>query len=206
MPLAGNIVDSKALLETVAASFVAGVGVIVVFSIAIVGAARFADARRDDRPAAAAIGVAIAFLALAGTAAAIVEIVRALATERTDGQIAATLNARWLRSGTGQTFTRQRVRYLRDTYGIASFADRFRRDGWLTTVEAARQLGVHPSTAKRFALEGVLHGVRVNDKGDILIAPLSGPLPAAHPGKRFKDRRQYPKLAPQMRQEVQCEA
>ena len=140
------------------------------------------------------------------TAAAIVEIVRALAAERTDGQIAATLNARWLRSGTGQPFTRQRVRYLRDTYGIASVADRFRRDGWLTTVEAARQLGVHPSTAKRFALEGVLRAVRANDKGDILIAPLSGPLPAAHPGKRFKDRRQYPKLAPQMRQEVQCEA
>jgi DNA invertase Pin-like site-specific DNA recombinase len=140
------------------------------------------------------------------TPASIVEHVRALATEQTDGQIAAVLNARWLRSGTGQPFTRQRVRYLRDTYGIASVADRFRREGWLTTVEAARQLGVHPSTAKRFALEGVVRGVRANDKGDILIAPLTGPLPTPHPGKRFKDRRQFAKLMSQVRQEVQCEA
>ncbi len=140
------------------------------------------------------------------TPAAIVEIVRALAAEHTDGQIAAALNARWLRSGTGQPFTRQRVRYLRDTYGITSLADRFRDEGWLTTGEAARQLGVHPQTAKRFALEGVLRGVRANDKGDILIAPLTGPLPAPHPGKRFKDRRRFPKLAAQMREEMQCEA
>ena len=77
---------------------------------------------------------------------------------------------------------------------------------WLTTVEAARQLGVHPATAKRFALEGVLRGMRANDKGDILIAPLTGPLPSPHPGKRFKDRRRFAKLAAQMRQEVQYEA
>ena len=99
-----------------------------------------------------------------------------------------------------------RVRYLRDTYDIASLADHFRGDGWLTTVEAARQLGVHPATAKRFALEGVLRGMRANDKGDILIAPLTGPLPSPHPGKRFKDRRRFAKLAAQMRQEVQYEA
>ena len=38
------------------------------------------------------------------TPADIVEQVRALASEQTDRQIAATLNGRWLRSGTGQPF------------------------------------------------------------------------------------------------------
>ena len=44
------------------------------------------------------------------TSATVVELVRALATERTDHQIAETLNNRWLRTGTGQRFTRLRVK------------------------------------------------------------------------------------------------
>ena len=54
------------------------------------------------------------------TSAAVVELVRALATEQTDRQIAETLNARWLRTGTGQCFTRQRVRRIREAYAIRS--------------------------------------------------------------------------------------
>jgi hypothetical protein len=42
--------------------------------------------------------------------------VRALATEQTDHQIAETLNNRWLRTGTGQRFTRLRVRRIRLAY------------------------------------------------------------------------------------------
>jgi hypothetical protein len=140
------------------------------------------------------------------TPAAIVEQVRALATEQTDTQIAATLDTRALRSGTGQRFTRCSVRHIRTTYGIASLADHLRRDGWLTTAEAATHLGVHRSTAKSFALEGVVRAVRANDKGEILIAPLAGPLPHVHPGKRFRDRRQYPKLPPHVQKGPQCEA
>lgn len=140
------------------------------------------------------------------TPAAIVEQVRALAAEQTDTQIAATLTARWLRSGTGQAFTRLRVRYIRATYGIACFADQLRGAGWLTVPEMATQLRVHPSTAKAFAREGVLHAVRANDKGEFLFAPPIGPLPRAQPGKRFRDRRRYPQLPSHVRHEVQCEA
>ena len=39
------------------------------------------------------------------TSATVVELIRALATTQTDRQIAETLNARWLRPGTGQRFT-----------------------------------------------------------------------------------------------------
>jgi hypothetical protein len=72
-----TIVDTQALLKTVVSSFVAGVGVTLIFSIAILGASRFADMNRDGRPAAAiAFGVLglIALLA-AGTAVTIAIIV-----------------------------------------------------------------------------------------------------------------------------------
>ena len=129
------------------------------------------------------------------TPAALVEHVRALATEQTDGQIAETLNRRWLRTGCGLPFTSTRVRTLRESYNIDSYLQHLTRAGWLTVPQMAVQLDVHLSTAKRFAQEGVLCAVRADDKGTILFEPPTGPLPVAHPGKRFRDRRRYPKLA-----------
>ena len=137
------------------------------------------------------------------TPAAIVELVRALATEQTDQQIARTLNARGLRTGTGQPFRSGNVRYLRTTYGIESLSQHLRCAGWLTVTEIATQLQVHPQTAIRFGREGVLRAARVDDKGDMLFEPPTGPLPRAHPGKRMRDRRRYPQLAPHVRNEVQ---
>jgi hypothetical protein len=140
------------------------------------------------------------------TPAAIVEQVRVLATEKADRQIAASLNARGLRSGTGQSFTRLRVRQLRDAYEIPSFAQHLRVAGWLTAPEMASQLGVHLSTAKRFAREGALRALRADDAGQILFEPIHGPLPKAQPGKRYRDRRCHPKLATYPRKELQYEA
>ncbi len=129
------------------------------------------------------------------TPAAIVELIRALATEQTDHHIAEMLNARWLRSGTGQSFTRLLVRQIREAYEIPSFAQHLRSAGWLDSGQIAAQLGVHRTTAIRFALEGVLHATRVDDKGNLLFKPPNGPLPKAHCGKRFRDRRRYPQCA-----------
>ena len=126
------------------------------------------------------------------TPAATVELVRALARDSTDAAIATVLNTRALRTGTGQRFTRGTVRYIRDTYAIPSLAEHLRQQGWRAVPDIAAELGVHPSTVKRFALEGVLRAVRVDDKGVFLFAPLTGPLPTAHPGKRFRDRRCFP--------------
>jgi Kef-type K+ transport system membrane component KefB len=58
------VVETKELLETVIASVVAGVGITVVFSVAIWGVARFADLSRNERPIAA--GAAATLAALAG--------------------------------------------------------------------------------------------------------------------------------------------
>jgi hypothetical protein len=54
MIVLGTIVDTKALWETVVAALVAGVGITLIFTIAIFGAARFADMNREGRPVAAA--------------------------------------------------------------------------------------------------------------------------------------------------------
>jgi hypothetical protein len=66
-----TIVDTQALLKTIAASFVAGVGVTLIFSVAILGASRFADMNRDGRPAAAIAFGALAVVALLAAGAAV---------------------------------------------------------------------------------------------------------------------------------------
>jgi len=143
---------------------------------------------------------------LVRTPADIVELIRVLATEQTDAQIARTLNARWLRTGRKHSFTRLIVRHIRNAYDIPSYVQHLRSNGWLTVPEVAAQMGVHSSTAKRFAVEGVLRAVRADDTGRVLFEPVVGPLPQAQPGKRFRDRRRYPQLASNMSNEVQYEA
>jgi len=65
------VVETKELLQTVVASLVAGVGITVVFSVAIWGVARFADLSRNERPLAAGAAAALAGLAVLTTAAAV---------------------------------------------------------------------------------------------------------------------------------------
>jgi hypothetical protein len=66
-----TVVDTGALLKTIAAALIAGVGVTLIFSLAILGAARFADLSRDGRPASAAAFGALALVALAAASAAV---------------------------------------------------------------------------------------------------------------------------------------
>jgi cation transporter-like permease len=65
------VVETKQLLETVVVSLVAGIGVTVVFSVAIWGVARFADLSRNDRPLAAGAAATLAGLAALTTLAAV---------------------------------------------------------------------------------------------------------------------------------------
>jgi hypothetical protein len=67
-----TVVDTKALWQTVAAAFVAGVGTTFVFSLAILGIARFAEFSREGRTVESALAAALAVLGLLATAAAIV--------------------------------------------------------------------------------------------------------------------------------------
>jgi hypothetical protein len=65
------VVETKELFETVVASVVAGVGITVIFSVAIWGVARFADLSRNERPLAAGAAAALAALAGLATLAAV---------------------------------------------------------------------------------------------------------------------------------------
>jgi len=66
------IVETSDLLWTIVASVVAGIGVTVVFSVAIWGAARSVDLSRSERPTAAAAAAAVGVTGLAATLGAVV--------------------------------------------------------------------------------------------------------------------------------------
>ncbi|MFL5901175.1 MAG: hypothetical protein ACJ75S_08260 [Solirubrobacterales bacterium] len=65
------VVETKELLATVIASLLGGVGITVVFSVAIWGVARFADLSRNERPLAAGAAATLAGLAMLVTLAAV---------------------------------------------------------------------------------------------------------------------------------------
>jgi hypothetical protein len=67
-----EIVETKELVQTVVFALVAGIGVTVIFSVAIRGAARFIDLNQEERRLAAGAAAATAVLALLAVAAAIV--------------------------------------------------------------------------------------------------------------------------------------
>jgi hypothetical protein len=66
-----TVVHTEELLLTIAAAAVAGVGITVIFSVAIWGAARFVDLSSSERPVAAAGAAAVGILALALTLATV---------------------------------------------------------------------------------------------------------------------------------------
>jgi hypothetical protein len=66
-----TVVETKELLQTVLYASVAGIGLTLVFSLAIWGATRVADLSRDERPLAAAGAGALAALAFALCLAAV---------------------------------------------------------------------------------------------------------------------------------------
>jgi uncharacterized membrane protein YidH (DUF202 family) len=67
-----TIVETQDLLKTVAASFVAGVGITAAFAILVFGLTRSADMVRDERPLLATAAGGLAAIALVVVIAAIV--------------------------------------------------------------------------------------------------------------------------------------
>ena len=67
-----TIVDTKALGETILGALIAGVGTTFVFSLAILGAARFSEANREGRMVEATAFAVLGVLGLLATAAAAV--------------------------------------------------------------------------------------------------------------------------------------
>jgi hypothetical protein len=76
-----TIVDTKALWETVVAAAVAGVGTTVIFSIAILGFVKSAEATRSARSAEATVFGVLAAVGLIATGAAVVLAVVVMTTK-----------------------------------------------------------------------------------------------------------------------------
>jgi hypothetical protein len=67
-----TIVETQDLLDTVVASFAAGVGITAAFAILIFGVTRSADMMRDERPLLATAAGGLAVIALLVVTASIV--------------------------------------------------------------------------------------------------------------------------------------
>jgi excisionase family DNA binding protein len=92
-----------------------------------------------------------------------VDLVRKLAGEFEDSQIARILNKQGRRSGSGRPFTQESVRCIRREHDIPKCPRRPVRDpreGPFTADEAAAQLGVAMSTIHRWLNDGVLVGTQ----------------------------------------------
>jgi DNA invertase Pin-like site-specific DNA recombinase len=107
------------------------------------------------------------------TAAAVVDRVRALAAQHTDGQIADTLNAEGLTPGRAGVFTASKVQWVRYTYAIpsgcperpAACAGGQRGDGRYSVQAAARLLNVNISTVVAWCQSGRLEGIQSRPHG-----------------------------------------
>ena len=94
-----------------------------------------------------------------------------LLDEHTSGQIAAILNDRGLRSGTGEPFHQRMIDQLIRAYRLRSRRHRLRATGMLTIAETAAAHGVRNNTIKAWRRAGIVTGTRYNDKGEFLYHP-----------------------------------
>ena len=111
------------------------------------------------------------------------EVVRLL-EQHTEREIAAILNEKGLRSGTGQSFTLMTVINIRRHYGLRDRFQRMRAFGLLTIEEIADRLGIVTSAVKDWRHKGLLQAHRYNDKGQCLYEPPPNDLPGKHKKKR----------------------
>jgi len=97
-----------------------------------------------------------------------IELIREMASIKTDSEIADKLNQQQLCSGTGSSFTGRRVYILRRDYDIAGPYEHLRKQGFLTAEELADRFGEHSATVKKWGKAGILKSRPYNDKGMVL--------------------------------------
>src|SRR5438093_8138294 len=92
-----------------------------------------------------------------------VELIREMANEFSDAQMARILNRKRLRTAKGLVFTAYRVSNLRHSYGIESgtAGQKRRSEDVYTAEEAAKLLGVNRITVTRWVEAGLLRGSQI---------------------------------------------
>ena len=81
MTVASALVDTHALLQLVYLSLVAGVGICVVYALAVLGFTRSPERRKANRPGAAALYGALAVVAIASCGWAVITGLTIMATK-----------------------------------------------------------------------------------------------------------------------------
>ena len=81
MTVATAIVDTHALAQLIYVSLIAGVGICLVYAVAVVGITRSHERRKADRPVAAALYAALAVIAVAACGWAVVMGIAIMATK-----------------------------------------------------------------------------------------------------------------------------
>jgi hypothetical protein len=79
--IAGEIINWNAAWQAIWTAAVSGVGITIIFSLAVFGATRTADMRREDRPAQAAVYGAVALVGVAASLGAVVYAITLITTK-----------------------------------------------------------------------------------------------------------------------------
>lgn len=91
-----------------------------------------------------------------------------LLDSHTNSRIAAILNERWIKSGTGKAFHGNRIAKTRRAYGLKSRYERLRDKGMLTRKELAGKQNVHPWTITKWRIKGIVKAHLADDQGQYL--------------------------------------
>jgi DNA invertase Pin-like site-specific DNA recombinase len=113
----------------------------------------------------------------------------ALLDEYTDAHVAAILNERGLRTGAGDAFDSESVRWVRFSAGLPSLKTRLLAAGMLTTRQMTARLGISRTTLGTWRRQGRLHARLGNDHGQWLYWPPSDERP---PDRHAPDPRPAP--------------
>jgi hypothetical protein len=105
------------------------------------------------------------------TKAEIVAEIDRLVERCTDSEVAAELNKKGWQSSTNQPFSRWIVYQLRTGHKLASRTERLRAKGFLNAKEIAALVGTKPLLVDYWRQQGLLEGIRLNDKNEYLYQP-----------------------------------
>jgi hypothetical protein len=110
-------------------------------------------------------------------------IAQLLEHEHTNAQIATTLNAEGLTTGSGKPFTGASVHWLCYSHGLKNLRQRLRDGQWRTAAEIRAELGIGRDALRTLRTSGRLLARLCNDKGEWLYRPASGApsLPTSQP-------------------------
>jgi hypothetical protein len=99
----------------------------------------------------------------------IVQEIDRLLDERTESQIATELNHRGWHTSAGRSFTMSIVHRLRRAHQLRRRPECLCAKGWLTTQQIAPEIGCKPNLVKYWRQQGLLQGIRLNDKEEYLL-------------------------------------